>query len=186
MAVAKKLKLDKSGGIDIKADSYIGLLLGVVHLGTQKNIYKGVTSFVDQLLLQFELQDLILDNGKPVVVSKVVRNSMKAKANLVSIGRDLGADVEEGIDFDELVGKPIMVEMGLNEAKTKVTVKGFSKLPKLLAKEVKPLMSTPRVLLDVDEITDSQVTELPDWVGKLIQGRVKSRDSSDDGSSIEL
>lgn len=174
MGVAKTLKLDKSGGVEIKPDSYIGLLLGVVHLGTQKNTYKGETSLVDQLLLQFELQDVLMDNGHPIVVSKVVRNSMKQKATLTSIVADLGGDLEDGVDLDELVGKAILVEMGHNEAKTKVVVRGFSPMPKILAKEVKPLANTPRMFLDVEQLTDGNLEELPEWVRKLINERVRS------------
>lgn len=183
MAVSKTLKLDKSGGVDIKPDSYIGLLLSVIHVGTQKNTYKGVTSFVDQLALRFELQDLLSDKGNPVIVTKIMRNSMKSKASLVAFGTAIGADLEQGMDFDNLVGKPVLVEMGFNEAKTKVGVKGFTALPSILRKEVKPLMGTPTVLLDVDSITESQSKELPEWLQKVISSRVSDSSSSNDSSS---
>lgn len=190
MAISKTLKLDKSGGIDIQPDSYIGLLSGVVHIGTQKNEYKGVVSFVDQLALQFELQDVLLDNGTPVTVTKIMRNSMKSKASLVAFGEAIGADLDKGMDFDTLVGKPVLVEMGFNEAKTKVGVKGFTKLPKMMMGQVKPLMKSPKIHLDVDSMTEMQVKELPEWIQKVINGRV--RDNSTVGTqstghgSIEL
>ena len=186
MAISKILKLDKSGGIDIPLDSHIGLLSGVIHLGIQKNSWKGVESLVDQVLLQFELQDILTDKGKPVVVSKIQRLSMKSKANLLIITKALGANVDDGFDFHDLIGKPIIVNMGHNADKTKVKIKDFSPLPKLLLKEVKPLMGTPKVWLDVDEITESQKSELSEWIQKLINGRVKENNASQDDESIEL
>ena len=188
MAVSKKLKLDKSGSIDIKPDSYIGLLLSVIHVGSQSNTYLGVTSIVDQLALRFELQDVLTDKGTPVVVTKVMRNSMKSKASLVSFGAAIGADLEEGIDFESLVGKPVLVDMGYNEAKTKVSVKGFHKLSSRDRAAVKPLMGTPTVHLDVEEMSAAQIKELPEWLQKVISSRIKGDGEQTDSSSsgVEL
>lgn len=174
MAVSKILKKDANTGVSIPEGSHIGLFKGLVHVGTQENEFKGVKSLADQVLLQFELQDVLLGDGKPVTVSKIVRNSMHEKANLLQIGKALGADTTHGIDFESLVGKPVMVNMEPNEAKTKVVVKSFSPLPTLLRKEVKPLIQTPQLLFDVETISDAQVKELPEWVQKIINNRVKN------------
>ena len=191
MAINKQLKLDKSGGIDIEPDSYVGLLVGVVHIGSHKNEYQGKTSIVDQLALQLELQDLLTQKGTPVTVTKIMRNSMKSKASLIAFAEAMGADLENGIDFDKLIGKPVLVEMGFNQAKTKVGVKGFSKLPKTLKATVKPLMGTPKVFLDVDELTEGHIKELPEWLQKLVNERVRGEmpfDQGEDGevSSVDL
>lgn len=188
MAIASKLKLDKSGGVDIKPDSYIGLLLAVVHLGPQRNTYQGVTTIKDQLALQFELQDLLFDSGNPITVTKIETNSMKNKANLVKFGKAIRANLEEGIDFEELISKPVLVNMDFNEAKTRVVIKSFTPLPSKDLKDVKPLIGTPKVLLDVDEITESQRKELPEWIGKLIAERVRDAEehSPSSSSSVDL
>lgn len=186
MAISKLLKLDKSNAVEIPLDSHIGLLVGVVHLGVQKNTYQGVTSLVDQVLLQFELQDILTDKGSPITVSKIVRLSMKSKANLPGIVKYLGANIQDGFDFHDLIGKPIMVNMGQNLAKTKTVIKDFGPLPKLLQKEVKSLVGTPRVYLDVDEITESQKSELSEWIRKLIDSRVTSESGNTSDDSIEL
>lgn len=190
MAISKKLKLDKSGGVDIKPDSYIGLLLGVVHLGTQKQTYDGKTSMVDKLFLQFELQDALTDAGNPIVFGKVERNSMKKKANLLKLAGAYNIDMEEGIDFEELVGKPVLLDIGYGEGKTEgaVGIRGYNKLPSVLKKEVKPLMGTPRVYLDVEELTEAQVSELPEFVQKMVKERVDGENTSSNSSddAIEL
>lgn len=189
MAINSKLKLDKSGGIDIKSDSYIGLLLSVVHLGMQKNSYKGVETVKDTIFFQFELQDLVTDKGHPVTYGKCERNSMRPKANLVKLGEAFGVNMEEGLDFEELVGKPVLLDIGKSPESDKVSIRAYNKLPSLLRKEVKPLMGTPKVLLDVEELTDSQIKELPEWVQKLVNSRVRnnsSESSNDSGDEIEL
>lgn len=187
MAISKKLKLDKTGGVDIKPDSYIGLLLGVVHLGTQRNEYKGVVSHVDKLLVQFELQDVLNDNGEPIVYGKVERNSMKKQANLVKLATAFGVNLEEGIDFEELVGKPVLLDIAKGESSDKVGIRGYNKLPSVLKKEVKPLFNTPKLYLDVDEMTEGQMKELPEWVRKMINERIKTSDQPDSSDgAIEL
>ncbi len=188
MAISKVLKADKSNSVDIPVGTEIGLLLGVVHLGTQKNTYKGVTSFVDQVLLQFELQDVLTESGQPIIFSKIERNSMKAKANLLKFGKAIGIDVDEGIDFESLIGKPIGLTLDHNEAGTRVTIKGYTALSKRDLSAVKPLMGTPRLYLDVDTISESQKSELPEFVRKMINERITEATStnSDNNDSIEL
>jgi hypothetical protein len=33
-------------------------------------------------------------------------------------------------------------------------------------------MGTPKVFLEVEDLTDGQIKELPEWVAKLIDGRI--------------
>jgi hypothetical protein len=191
MAISKKLKEDKSGGVDIPEGPTTALFLGIVHIGVQKNTYKGVTSYVDQALLQFELQDVLLPSGNPIVVSKIERNSLKKKANMLKFGEAMKANTEEGMDFDELVGKPLTLNMGKNEAGTRVVIKSYGQLHPGLKGTVKPLMGTPRVYLDVDQLTEAQVSELPEFVQKMINERVKGQvpnteSGSSSNSSVEL
>ena len=158
-----------------------------MHLGTQRQTYEGKTSLVDKLFLQFELQDLLTDNGQPIVYGKVERNSMKKKANLLKLASAYNVDMEEGIDFEELVGKAVLLDIGKGEKGDSIGIRGYNKIPSLLKKEVKPLMGTPRVYLDVEEITESQLSELPEFVQKMVSERVKGDDGgfTSDGS-IEL
>lgn len=183
MAISKTVKLDNSGGVDIAPDSYIGLLVRVVHLGVQKNTYEGTTTLKDQILLQFELQDVLMDSGNPITVSSIVTNSLKNKAKFLKIAKAFGVDVTEGVDLEELIGKPIMVVMDHNTAKTKVVVKDFTKVPSSLLKTVKPLSGTPTVLLDVEEITEAQKSELSEWVRNIINNRIREGGSSSEHSS---
>lgn len=189
MGVNKTLKLDKStggGGVKVPEGSHIGLFVGLVHLGTHKNEFKGVSSFKDQVFLQFELQDILNDKGLPIVFGKVETNSMKEKSNMLKFGKAIGANIDEGIDFEQLVGKPLLLNFALNNAKTHVNIKSYSPLPALLRKEVKPLATTPRILMDVEAITEGQIKELPEWLQKKISQRIKGGESSIDTSSVDL
>lgn len=187
MAIQKTVKLDKSSGVKLEPDMYIGLLAGIIHVGLQENTYNGVTSHVDRLVLQFELQDALTDEGKAIVISKTERNSMKEKANLIKTAKALGANVDEGVDFESLIGKPCLVKMERN-TKGNVVPKGIEPLPKKDLKDVKPLQATPRVLLDVEEITEAQLSEMPQWIRDVIAKRIRSDGSSvtDGSDSVEL
>lgn len=174
MAISKKLKITKGELTVVPAEPTIGLLLGVVHIGIHKNVYLGVTSHVDQVLLQFELQDVLTDKGTPVVFSKLERNSLHEKANIPKLGKAMGLDVEEGIDFEELIGKPVLLGLEHNKDKTRVNIKSYSPIPKMMKSAIKPLMGTPKLYLDVDELTEGQVAELPEWIRKKLTERVTS------------
>lgn len=183
MGVSKTVKLVKTGGVVIPEDSHIGLLCGVVHLGMQKGEFDHVPTLKDEVLLQFELQDVQSKEGKVAVVNKVVTNIMNSeKATLVKIVKAMGGNTTEGVDFEELIGKPVMVGMEKN-SKDKVVPKTFTPVPRALKGEIKPLQTTPKILLEVEDITDAQAGEFLDWIRDKIKTRVKS--NSDDTTTNE-
>ncbi len=182
MGIAKTFKVStgSSKAVSIEFGSHIGLLLGLVHLGTQKSTYQGETTIKDQLFVQFELQDILTAEGQPVSFGKIMTNSMHEKAVLTKLIKTLGVkDLESGVDFEKLIGHPVMLNFELNKDKTKTSIKSFSPLPTMLKKEVKPLMNTPKLFLEVEDLTDGQKKELPPWILKIVDERIKSGSSSD-------
>ena len=180
MALQKTFKLNTSNSVSIPEGSHIGLLRTIVHIGLQENTYKGETSIVDQVFLQFELQDILTDTGRPLNSGKLVKNSTHDKANLTDIVRSLGGDVKNGFDFESLIGKSVMVNYGLNQAGDKTVIKSFSPLPALLKKAVKPLSGTPLTVFDVETITEGQLSELPEWIKEKIANRITASSNSQD------
>ncbi len=182
MPVEKKLKLDPTGGgLDIPAEPQIALFLGLTHIGLQRQVYEGVESLVDKVFLQFELQDVLTDKGTPIVHGKLERNSFRDKANLIKFAKAIGlssTQLEEGVDFEELVGKPVMINFEKNK-NGKVSAKEYSKLPAALKGAVKPLMNTPRINMDVEELTESQLGELPEFIRKMVKERVGGGSNSE-------
>lgn len=186
MAISKNLKTDKTGGINIPVDSYIALFLGIVDLGNQQTEYQGVKTIKQQAALTFELQDFLIgENQQPARVTKIVTISMKSKATLPDIIRALGGDPdsEEGFDFEKAVGKPVLLQMKDNQTKTKVVPGVISALPSAFKSSVKPLTNTPLVELDVEALSETQLSNLPDWLQKIINGRIQDHSNTPSGSS---
>ena len=119
--------------------------------------------------------DEILDNGKPLVVSKTINNSANGpKSGLVLVGKAFGVDMaKDGLDFEEQLGKPVLLEIKPQEKdKSKQAVGAVTPLPKVLKSSVKPLTTSPKIYFDVEEITDTQLAELPNWITNMIAKRI--------------
>jgi len=173
MAIAKKIKQEE--GISLPLGNHIALLSGVIHLGVQRNTYNNEESLKDQILLQFELQDELLPNGAPLTVSKTINNSASGpKSGLVLVGKAFGVDMQnDGLDFEAQLGKPVLLEIKPQEKdKSKQSVGAVSPLPKVLKGSVKPLVTSPKIYFDVEEITPTQLEELPPWIVNIIAKRI--------------
>lgn len=155
----------------VPEDTHVGLLHSIIHLGLQKNEFQGVVSIVDQVLLTFELPDVLLDDGRPATVNSRVKVSTHTKSTLTKVVEALGGDTKEGVEFDQLIGKSVMLGILHNTKKTGVYIKTYMQTPATLKKHLKPLLNKKILHLDVDKITDHQKTELPKWVVKVIDER---------------
>jgi hypothetical protein len=182
MALNKEFKVKK--GISVEAGTHVGLLLSIIHLGVQKIEYAGEVSYKDQVLLVFELPDTTLEDGRPITISKRETHSVGKKSNLLKAVKALngGKDVaREGILYEILIGKPVMLELKENSKKTGVNVAGYMPVPDVLKKTLKPLVNEAKLYLDVEKISDKELEALPEWVRKVINERVKEDDPVDPG-----
>lgn len=170
MAVNKKFKGDK--GFVIEEGTHVGLFLGLVHLGIQRGEFEGVVSYKDQVLIKFELPDVLSDKGTPLTLSKRVTNSSHSKAELMKAVKALSgnSNVDEGVDFEELVGSPVMLEVGHSKSGGAKIV-GYMPVPAALKKTIKPLMGEPVLLFDVEKISDKELEKMPEWLRKVINER---------------
>lgn len=178
MAVDNIFKPKKS--VEISAGTQVGLFAGLIHLGTQKSDYKGEVTYKDQLLFQFELPDVLLGDGRPYVISKRETHSTGSKSNLLKIMKALnqGKSVDEGISWESKLGKPIMLNLKENSKGTGMSIEGYMAAPSGLT--VKPLMGEPKLLLDVDKISEKELASLPSWIATLINARIKQDNVVDD------
>lgn len=182
----KKGKQESGQSIEIPIEPTIGLLAAIVHIGRQKSDYQGEVKIMDQVLVQFELQDVITNKGNPVILGKIMKNSLHEKSGMVKMAKAFGLNVDnEGIDLTTLIGKPVMLDIQKSST-GKPKIANFSKLRAVDLKTVKPLMNTPLVLDEVDEITEAQKNELPEWVRKLIDERIKDVGSDERNSPVDL
>lgn len=168
-------------GVNVSPGSHVGLFVGLIHLGIQKTEFEGAVSYKDQVLLSFELPDVLLDDGRPVTLSKTENHSLGARANLLkaAVALNGGKSVDDGIDWESMVGKPLMLQVKENKKKTGVNISGYAAIPEVYKKNLKPLMNEPRMLLDVETISEKELKGLPEWVQKMISKRVKEEGDVD-------
>lgn len=108
-----------------KPDTYVATCRQIIDLGTQDSDYQGVKSSKHQVLVGWELDEL-MEDGRPFVVSKFYTASLNEKSNfrhdLASWrGRDFTADELAGFDPSAILGKSCQLGIILNEkGKTKV------------------------------------------------------------------
>jgi len=115
------------------AGSYGATCRQIIDLGTQESDYQGVKSHKHQILVGWELDEL-MEDGRPFVVSKFYTASLNEKANfrqdLISWrGRDFTNEELGGFDPANILGAPCMLSLILTE-KGKIKVQNVSKLPK--------------------------------------------------------
>lgn len=190
MAVDKVSKVLKSGGVTIKPGSKLGLFLGIIHLGTQKSEFEGRVSYKDQVLLKFELPSVLLPDGRPVTLSKrethVLGSGKGKESNLLKLGRALNdGEKPEGIDWEESLGKPVLLELKENKDKTGVNISGYLVPPEEMVEKVKPLVNEPVLELDVDNIPDKAFKGFPEWLQKVINERVQPDDQDGVDAGID-
>ena len=172
MAVAKKFKV-QAAPVTIEEGTQIGIFIGLIHVGMQKSDFKGEISFKDQVLLKFELPDTLLSDGRPVTLIKRETNSIAKKSNLLKVIKALkgGKEVDE-VDFEELIGMPLMLDLKTNTKGTGVNITGYMAVPAGLKKNIKPQLNESTLLFDVETISAKELEVLPEWIQKLINERI--------------
>ena len=105
----------------------------ILDLGHQRNEYQGEVSVRHQVLVAWELPSQLMDDGRPVSISKFYTLSLHEKSNL---GKDLTSwrgrafteDEKSGFDISKLIGVPAMLSIIEHNGKSKVgSVMGMPK-----------------------------------------------------------
>ncbi len=185
MAIEKVSRVNETGNkkgelVKIESGSNVGLFAGIVHLGLQRSEYQGKVSFKEKVLLRFELPDVVMEDGRPIVLSKTETfnlSSYKGKeSNLLKVSRILtqSVDLKEGINWEEVLGRGVLLELKKSETTAFTNIVGYSSLPKSLSQSLKPLVDDGLLVFDVDTINDNEMNRLPQWVQKMINTRQRS------------
>lgn len=118
--------------------THVARCVKMIDIGTQKGEYQGKATFKRQIIVGWELPNELMTEGeyagKPFTVSKFYTASLSEKANLRKDlanwrGRDFTEQELAGFDAKNIVGKPCMVSITLNE-KGNARVTGVMALPK--------------------------------------------------------
>ncbi|HEY3524980.1 MAG TPA: hypothetical protein VGK47_02200 [Nitrososphaeraceae archaeon] len=165
--------------ITVPPGTHTALLAEIIHIGVQRGEYKGEVSLKDQILFSFELPDITSEDGRPIRISKRETHSLGAKGNLIKLIQALTGtnNLEKGIDYSDLIGKPLLLSIEHTE-KGNSKIAGYMSLPNQYKNGLKPLMSTPRLFLDVDQISEKDFKQFPEWVQKVINERVGGKNDN--------
>ena len=120
------------------AGTHLGRCIKLIDLGTQEGEYQGQATFKRQIIIGWELPSELMQNGEyagqPFTVSKFYTASLSEKANLRKDlenwrGRAFTDEELRGFDMKNILGKPCMLSIVLNE-KNNARVGGVMAAPK--------------------------------------------------------
>jgi hypothetical protein len=158
------------------AGNHVAVCVGVIDLGTQfvKGYQGQPDDWVYQVMLQWELSDALMDDGRPFMVSRRLRLSMHEMSGLRKIlqswrgGSFSEAEARE-FDVKNVLGKPCMLNLVHKTSEKSGTVyanvDSISPLHKQIAR---PEPVNPLVYYAIEE-GDPEKAGLPEWVCKLIR-----------------
>ena len=103
----------------------------IIDLGVQENEFNGETYIKHQVLVSWEIPSQLMEDGRPVSISRFYTLSLHPKSNLsVDLvswrGRAFTPEEEAGFDISKLLGVPCMLSIIEKNGKSKVgAVMGF-------------------------------------------------------------
>lgn len=147
---------DSGGGTfeNPEPGSYAAVCYKIIDIGTQEGEYQGVKNLKRQVIIGWELNELMTTGenaGKPFVVSKFYTASLSEKATLRHDlagwrGRDFTADELSGFEDKNILGKSCMLSLTLTD-KGKIRVSSVAKLPKGMQA---PVQVNPTIYLSLE------------------------------------
>jgi hypothetical protein len=161
------MKWTDSGGKDFApapVGNHPARCIGIIDLGTQTGEWQGKPLVRRQCVLQWELPNEQMDDGRPFIVSKFYTASLSEKANLRHDleswrGREFTGDELAGFDSKNVLGKPCMVQVIHNE-KGKAKVSNVSAVPKGFKV---PDAANDLTFFSLDEFDAAAYDGLSDW-----------------------
>ena len=171
------MKWSDTGGGDFEqppAGTHIARCIKLVDIGTHKSDYQGVISFKRQVIITWELPNTLMTEGefagKPFVTSKFYTQSLGEKANLRNDlinwrGRDFTPDELSSFEAKNILGKPCMLSITINEKK-KAKITGVMALPKGMEC---PTQVNPSVVFSLDEFDRNVFESLSKGIKAMVE-----------------
>ena len=144
----------------------------ILDLGTQRSEYKGEVFVKHQVLVSWEVPSQLMEDGRPIAISKFYTLSLHEKSNLgIDLtswrGKAFTEEEKQGFDISKLLGVPCMLSIVDKEGKAKVsTVMG---LPKGMEA---PVAINDPILFDLQDYINGN-TEVFDNLSEGLQGIIK-------------
>lgn len=168
--------------IVIPAGTHVARCYGIIDLGTQYSEKFGNSS--RKVQVQWELPNELMDDGRPLAISRRYTLSVNEKANLRKdleswLGRGITAQEEkEGFALGVLLGKPCLLSIihAESNGKTYANIAGVMSVPK--GTKV-PEQSNPVVSYDVENGKDATFEKLPEWIRTMIEQSKEFKDGDE-------
>jgi hypothetical protein len=169
------LTAKNAGGerILVPAGTHVARCYGIVDLGEQYSEKFG--NWSKKVLFQFELPADLMDDGRPLAISKKYTLSLNEKANLRKdleswLGRPITANEEKnGFGLGTMLGAPALLSVihapGSN-GQEYANIAGIMTIPKGMTV---PEASNPWCAYDIENGKDDIYAKLPDWVSNIIE-----------------
>lgn len=150
--------------------THVARCFRLIDLGTQHGEYQGMPNTRNQVLVSWELPSEVMEDGKPFAVSSFYTNSLSEKATMrhhleAWRGKAFSEDEEKSFDLMNVLGKPCMVTVVLNE-KGKAKVSAVSGLPKGFQC---PPQVNPSSSFWIDEWNDEEFAKIPKGIQDIIK-----------------
>lgn len=171
--------------IIIPAGTHVARCYGIIDLGTQYSEKFG--NWSHKVQFQWELPNELMDDGRPLAISKKYTISLNEKANLRHdleswLGRSITADEEKnGFALGSMLGAPCLLSIihAESNGKTYANIAGVMSVPK---GTTVPDQSNPAISYDVENGKDAVYAKLPEWIRTIIdQSKEFKGESEPDG-----
>jgi len=179
MLVAKN---EGSERILIPAGTHVARCYGMIDLGTQYSEKFG--NWSHKIQVQFELCNELMDDGRPLAISKKYTLSLNDKASLRKdleswLGRGITEKEEKaGFALGSMLGAPCLLSVIHAESggKTYANVAGVMSVPK---GTTVPEQSNPMISYDVENGKDVVWEKLPEWIRTMIEQSKEFKDGDE-------
>jgi len=165
-------KDEGSERVIIPAGTHVARCYGIIDLGTQHSERFG--NWTRKVSLQFELPNELMDDGRPLAISKKYSLSLNDKANLKKdleswLGRGItDQEQKEGFALGSLLGAPCLLSIIHADSNGKIyaNIAAVMSVPKGTPV---PSQSNPAVSYDVENGKDAVYAKLPEWIRTIIE-----------------
>lgn len=159
----------------IDAGTYVGVCVGVIDIGEQKNdLYN---TYSQKAIFIFEISServMVEDEDKPRWLSETYTVSLSEKSNLAKMliswrGKDFTEEELDGFDLASMVGKPCQLQVLVVQKKDGGScnkIAGVFGLPKGLPA---PKSENPLMTYQVEDGENEMFLTLPEWIRERIK-----------------
>lgn len=156
----------------IPAGTHLARCYGIIDLGTQYSEKFG--NWSHKVQFQWELPNELMDDGRPLAISKKYTISLNEKSNLRHdleswLGRSITPKEEkEGFALGSMLGAPCLLSIihAESNGKTYANIAGVMSVPK---GTTVPDQVNPAISYDVENGRDAVYNKLPDWIKNIIE-----------------